>query len=512
MSIFFTSDQLVAVRALSRVSAGVSLLGNLAVVSTYVLYERYRTSVNKLVFYYTLADMIFSVMCLIGETPFSPTLNQHFCDAQGILIVFSNMATVLWSCCMSLQCVLAVTQRTNVRNLQRYHLFYHIVVWGASIIMTAVVANLQAIYGNGIAFSDTIVYCWINQNYRNWKLYAFYVPLWISMFFNIALYGVVIWKLREMNAQKTSSLEGSYAPYGQNSVSAEDRQQAKKEQHRLNHAINIFVYRTSIYVAIYFINWFMPSVNRIYNFINPIPVMGIYVFVALFVPIGGLLNAIAYFYFAHLTAVGEGKSSGNAASNPDLTNPPGVYYGAGGAGAVADGLKPSFVSAAPGSMYPPTQQQQPGGYLQQPQQAVYGGYGQLSAASGVQGGAWATPAQMGQMGGGGGFYSGSAVGSDALYGGGVTATTPAMGTTTMGAGPIGYGGNQQQQQQQQQPPQQSQWFQGGAQQPVQQQLGGYGGYAQQPPQQQAAPSAYGAGTGGYWGGDNTGKPMYGRGY
>ncbi|KAJ1568692.1 glycolytic proteins transcriptional activator gcr1 [Cladochytrium tenue] len=135
MSSFFTPEQLVALRALNRISGCLSLVGGAAVISTYCVFERYHTVVNKLVFYYTVSDTIFSVMSLIGEAPFSPDLNQPFCTAQGALIVFSNFASILWSCCMSLQCLLAVSLRKKIRDLNRYHVIYHSFVWGTSIFM-----------------------------------------------------------------------------------------------------------------------------------------------------------------------------------------------------------------------------------------------------------------------------------------------------------------------------------------------------------------------------------------
>lgn len=292
----FTCDQVNAIQIATRLSGSLSLVGTIAIMASYALFKRFRTSSNKLLLYVTIGDFVFALMAVFGNSPV-PNVgslgSQTFCTIQGAISTYVLWCIMLWNVCMALQCLFAVHFQKPLSQLETFHKYYHVLCWGFPVIIVTIGLTLPNIYNtpNIPVMNNQYMFCWVSASYKNWR-WIYYGPLWGSVAFNIAMYLVVILKLqmsRREISKHTSKESGT------------------------SRAVTLFVGRTFAYVGIFCLNWLFPTVNRIQGMISPDPIFWIYMCHATSAPIGGFLNSIAYFYFASLLEK-EGGSSSNTKS------------------------------------------------------------------------------------------------------------------------------------------------------------------------------------------------------
>lgn len=287
----FTCDQQTFIQVATRLSGSLSLIGTVAIMISYILFARFRTSSNKLLLFANMGEFCIALMCVLSISTVpnmdgSPLGSQDFCTVQGAISTFALIAVVLWSMFMAIQCYLAVYVKKTLHQLESLHKYYHVIAWSSAAIVTAITLSLPYFYNDGPVMKNVLFFCWISSAYQGWR-WIFFGPLWVSMFVNMVLYGLVVRKLH-LSKKNISKFTTS-------------------QENRTDRAMRLFVWRTFVYVGIFFINWLFPTINRIHGLIpNTKPLFWLTMLHAVSAPIGGFLNSIAYFYFARII---EGSSS-----------------------------------------------------------------------------------------------------------------------------------------------------------------------------------------------------------
>jgi len=159
---------------------------------------------------------------------------------------------------------------------------------------------------NEAAFGDNYIYCWISKPYKNWRLYSYYIPLWIIFFSNLGMYYAVVRELTKMkkaaSALRHQADQAIAFKSETKSFNGKTTDQKALQAEKLQRGIQVFVLRTFAYVAMFAINWFVPSINRVQGIIAPSnPIYVLYVLHSFSVPCGGFLNSIVYFSFSQDT-------------------------------------------------------------------------------------------------------------------------------------------------------------------------------------------------------------------
>lgn len=63
----FTADQLLSFQIAWRLGGALSLVGNLAIMASFLAFKRQQTLMNKLVVFMTIADIVASVSFITGK-------------------------------------------------------------------------------------------------------------------------------------------------------------------------------------------------------------------------------------------------------------------------------------------------------------------------------------------------------------------------------------------------------------------------------------------------------------
>ncbi|KAJ3123509.1 hypothetical protein HK098_001856 [Nowakowskiella sp. JEL0407] len=175
--------------------------------------------------------------------------------------------------------------------------------WGVPFILATVLPFI----GNekdGPVYTDATLWCWIGGKYQSYRLYFFYIWLWAIFLWNLVIYIYV--------GSSLLSSQRKLANYG-----AKDGE-SSSEPWQPSASMRIYIRKTSFFILAFFLNWLWGSVNRIQNMIDPLhPIFALFLMHAIFTPLQGFLNFIAYFLVHFLFRSSNGKGSRTEGSRSD---------------------------------------------------------------------------------------------------------------------------------------------------------------------------------------------------
>ncbi|CAG9320960.1 GCR1_1 [Blepharisma stoltei] len=174
------------------VSSILSLIGSLFVCFVYLAFKSLRVFAFRLVFYLASVDVFISISFMI---PYDKG-NSVRCRIQGAAITYFTLSEVLWTSVIAHTLYSSAIKNASFEN---YHLKYCLFSFGIPLIAT-IIPWIGDFYGpsNG--------WCWIvhdkgNEGYHTYliclKLALFYIPLWLVIIYNFAVYMKIIRKLQE---------------------------------------------------------------------------------------------------------------------------------------------------------------------------------------------------------------------------------------------------------------------------------------------------------------------------
>ena len=240
------------------VSVGLSALGSLFVGFVYIYFKDIRSFAFKLVFYLSMMDLGHAIGFIL------PPGFEVMCQIQAAVTSYFSLSSVLWTGLIAFSLYLAVLK--DNRHLER--LEFRFILIGNGIPLLALIPPLvRQKYGEAQGW------CWIQTNgdyYVEgtvWRVVTFYLPLWFVIIFNCFVYYKII-----KNVKKDANLLGS------------DTQLAQK-----------LVQKLRMYPLILIFCYTLPTINRIYDFIQPHNMNFWLTFTAgVVMCLAGLLNAVVY--------------------------------------------------------------------------------------------------------------------------------------------------------------------------------------------------------------------------
>jgi len=248
----FTEDQLDTLRVVLTVSSGLSFLGNLFIVVSFLIFKSLRSNVTALlVFLLSLSDLASSITGFMVWFTYSSLV----CTIQAFFIQFWELSAILWSSCIAFHAYQAICGKKRGEILQTYIKFYCGVCYLVPGVLAVIPFTMDGAYG----FAG--VWCWITVDYRFVRFALYYMILLILWLFNVVAY---IFILKDMKKYMSFII-----------VSA----------HR----------RISMFILLFIVCSLPGLVNRLLNIIQPsTPIFWLYVTQALISPLQGLGNSFVY--------------------------------------------------------------------------------------------------------------------------------------------------------------------------------------------------------------------------
>ncbi|KAJ3338318.1 hypothetical protein HDU91_001264, partial [Kappamyces sp. JEL0680] len=78
-----TAEDLQLDQVLLRISSGLSIMGSLAIITSFLAFKSFRIDSNRLVFYMSWYDLIGALSTCLGSLGFAHGTNSLFCQLQA---------------------------------------------------------------------------------------------------------------------------------------------------------------------------------------------------------------------------------------------------------------------------------------------------------------------------------------------------------------------------------------------------------------------------------------------
>ncbi|KAI9354859.1 hypothetical protein DFJ73DRAFT_759259 [Zopfochytrium polystomum] len=302
----YDKAKVAALETALRTVASLSGASTLVIFACFALVKRFRTTANVLLLYVSFADLIFSKSAT--KTPPQPPPNSAsingpsagwtLCTVQGFIVTFGLASIVCWNTVMAMHCLLVVKLRQPAAKLQRLHVYYHLACWSIALMVALIALHLNRIVGGGASFDSILTYCWISTEYVTWRLYLFYIPLWVSVAANVAMYVAVVNTLNRTCAEQS--------PGANSKTLASTR---------------TFTRRIFVYIGCFAICWIIPTISRIHDAFQPLNPLYTLTFLHIITAASnGFFNALAFFFLA-LKSKGSGQSSSDGSTLTGTAGP-----------------------------------------------------------------------------------------------------------------------------------------------------------------------------------------------
>lgn len=281
------AEQTAALTSTARMSGITSIVAVVTMVAIFVLMPRYRTQAARLSIYLGIADLIDA--CAKAATRSAlDAKSQSLCTAQGFLIEWADISSILWVSVMSVNILLILVFTKSLADLRKYEKFYILICYGIPFVFAVPPLFTANFYG------DATLWCWIGSKYQDFRMYLLYYPIWVVFFFNMAVLaaaGLTLWnRTRFLQVHSNTGTGGGRG--------------GGLFAYRKTYAINV-----SFFIVAYIVSWVPSTTNRVAGLLGR-GTYGLSMFQAIFSPLRGFVNFLAFIMMVVVRKHKDSEGSG----------------------------------------------------------------------------------------------------------------------------------------------------------------------------------------------------------
>ncbi|CAK7237772.1 hypothetical protein SBRCBS47491_010125 [Sporothrix bragantina] len=185
-----SSQQASVVVGLERAGASLSMIGVLLIIITFGLFKRLRTVPNTFILFASMANIGASTASLIGLSGIAQGSDSALCRAQAFLLEMFMQSDPWWSFAMAFNVYLVFFHSANPTTFRRHLWMYCLVCFGLPMIPAIVCLYVQSA-SKGPIYGDATLWCWIGDSWNALRIYSYYIPIWVCIFFSAVIYVAV---------------------------------------------------------------------------------------------------------------------------------------------------------------------------------------------------------------------------------------------------------------------------------------------------------------------------------
>ncbi|KAF4628326.1 hypothetical protein G7Y89_g9824 [Cudoniella acicularis] len=196
-----TGNQRMALVITERVNSGLSLLGILFIITTFIFSPFFNKPINRLIFFASWGNIGSNIAGLISEAgPASITgpNPSTLCQIQAFLLQMFLGVDNYWAICMAINVYLIFFRGFTIEQLRPMDIKYLVACYGLSLV-PALVFCFISVEPRGHIYGSAIIWCWIAPNWDWLRLVALYSIAWTAIIIASVVYamaGKVIWSKR----------------------------------------------------------------------------------------------------------------------------------------------------------------------------------------------------------------------------------------------------------------------------------------------------------------------------
>ncbi|ORX59190.1 hypothetical protein BCR36DRAFT_317123 [Piromyces finnis] len=222
---------------------------------------------NRIIFFMSFWDLCGSINLLLKLPIIS--WGGNFCKFQKLSAHFFYLNSIFWTAAIASFILFIVIYDKKIKDIQRFEYVFHMVILSLSFVLTLPIYTIED-STKEVGLGEGISWCWNSKDNGRYKLYIFYIPLWIVFIFNASIYILIDIICNKKGIKRINN----NTIYFKNSI----------------------VKRSDLYLLVFFITWIWGSVNQFYKMNNENPIFILYLLHAIFAPLQGFLNSLVYFW------------------------------------------------------------------------------------------------------------------------------------------------------------------------------------------------------------------------
>jgi len=168
--------------ALKRVTATLSMVGCLFMVTIIWLLKKYRFLSQRLIMWLSVVSFMNALTYVVGDR----TPKSWRCTMDGFFINYFNWAVLAWVACITFNLFWNVARSETSEKFEK---FYHIVCWGFPLVTSCIPLFLDQ-------YGPAGVWCWVEHSAVVTRFALWYVPLWIIILCMFVSYSYTYYVVR----------------------------------------------------------------------------------------------------------------------------------------------------------------------------------------------------------------------------------------------------------------------------------------------------------------------------
>lgn len=185
-----TPDQINIIVAFERAGASLSITGVLLIFIAFIAFKRLRTVPNTFIVFASFSNLGASVACLIGYTGIHAGPTSALCQAQAFMFELFMQSDPWWSFAMAVNVYMVFFFAANPKNFLNYWWAYFFVCYGIPFI-PAMWLLLARGDDKGQVYGNATIWCWIDKDWSNLRIYTYYLPIWVCILLSTCIYVAV---------------------------------------------------------------------------------------------------------------------------------------------------------------------------------------------------------------------------------------------------------------------------------------------------------------------------------
>ncbi|KAI0515275.1 hypothetical protein F5B22DRAFT_195394 [Xylaria bambusicola] len=181
------SSHLEIIVLFERLGAALSLVGVISIFVAFAVFKRLRTVPNTFIIFASVANLGASIACLIGYSGLLAGPSSRLCQAQAFMFELFMQSDPWWSFAMAVNVYMVFFFSANPNNFLRYWYAYFIVCYGIPFI-PALWLLLVRDGNGGNVYGDATIWCWIDKDWSDLRIYTYYLPIWVCIVLSTFIY------------------------------------------------------------------------------------------------------------------------------------------------------------------------------------------------------------------------------------------------------------------------------------------------------------------------------------
>lgn len=271
----FSKNELQVVHCVSKVFAGISIMGSIVIMASYIKFPVLRSFLFELVLMVVISDFF---------NASSWFLPANYIPANCVFMTFGELSSVFWIGSIAYTINKIFLRKDDV-TIEKNRWKYHVFCWGSAVIFSLLPLSTDDYEGNNG------LWCWISTGTSTgvaWAFICYYVPVWLIFFYLSTVY-YKIWRF--LNLRSTLRREFLMTC----------RENTLHERWKIDHPF-VTRARIAIYPTVFFLTTICTSIDRMLLVIEGKRNFFLVILSVITINFQGFANAFAYGFNAALRA------------------------------------------------------------------------------------------------------------------------------------------------------------------------------------------------------------------